>query len=240
MLLIAKTVALWVAMCSAERIVDMLPLVKELFMPSLNLEYPRKGAVMLNVLAAVAYVFAITSANAQEGTLIAAALRGDLPRVRVLLDAKADLNARNSDGATALIVASQAGHADVVRALLAAKADVNAKASNGATALTEASLHGQGWAEPNLVSKRSLSLRMRGGDQRHFSDNPYFVHSSRWLNDFRMTNYRARTRMCHIETRDSIELKWKCARCSLVFCSSFPRQHSSQTGNPVRVSFTEW
>jgi ankyrin repeat protein len=128
-------------MCSAERIVDMLPLLKELFMPSLKLEYPRKGAAMLNVLAAVAYVFAITSANAQEGTLIAAALRGDLPRVRVLLDAKAEVNARDSDGKTALMIASEAGHADVVRVLLDAKADVNAKAGV-TTALREATLNG--------------------------------------------------------------------------------------------------
>jgi hypothetical protein len=144
MLLIAKTSPCGSQMCSSERIVDMPPSLKELFTPSLKLEYPRKGGVMHDVLAAVAYVFAITSANAQEGTLIASALRGDLPRVRVLLDAKADLNARNGDGATALILASQAGHADVVRALLAAKADVNAKTSNGATALTEASQHGHG------------------------------------------------------------------------------------------------
>jgi uncharacterized protein len=121
----------------------MPPLLKELFMPSLKLEYPRKGAVMLNALTAVACVFAITSASAQEGTLIAAALRGDLPRVRVLLDANADLNARNSDGATALIVASQAGHADVVRALLAAKADVNARDNYGGTALLLASQSGR-------------------------------------------------------------------------------------------------
>jgi len=112
-------------------------------MASLKPTCPRKGAVMVNILAALGYVIAITSANAQGGTLIAASMRGDLPRVRVLLDARADLNARNSDGATALIIASQNGHADVVRALLAAKADVNARPSNGVTtALSEASQNG--------------------------------------------------------------------------------------------------
>jgi tRNA A37 threonylcarbamoyladenosine synthetase subunit TsaC/SUA5/YrdC len=58
-------------------------------MASLKPTYPRKGAVILNILAAVGYVLAITSANAQkDDDLIAAALRGDLPRVRVLLDAQ--------------------------------------------------------------------------------------------------------------------------------------------------------
>src|ERR1700691_1652737 len=111
-------------------------------MASLKLTCPRKGALMLNILAAVGYVLAITSANAQAGTLIDAALRGNVPRVRVLLDAKADLNAKNSDGATALIVASQDGHADVVRVLLDAKADVNAKDNYGGTALMLASQSG--------------------------------------------------------------------------------------------------
>ena len=60
----------------------------------------------------------------------------------MLLDAKADLNARNSDGATALIVASENGHADVVRVLLDAKADVNAKDNYGGTAPMLASQSG--------------------------------------------------------------------------------------------------
>ena len=115
-------------------------------MAARKLTSPRKGTAMLNILTAVVCVLAITSANAQKDDLIAAALRGNLPRVRLLLDAKVDLNARNGDGMTALMIASQDGHADVVRALLAAKADVNAKTSHGvtagATALLEASQHG--------------------------------------------------------------------------------------------------
>jgi uncharacterized protein len=112
-------------------------------MASLSLTCPRKGMAMLNMLAAVGYGLVIASANAQvDGDVIAAALRGDLPRVRVLFDANANLKARNSDGATALIIASQNGHADVVRVLLAAKADLNAKDNQGVTALLEASQHG--------------------------------------------------------------------------------------------------
>jgi ankyrin repeat protein len=45
--------------------------------------------------------------------------------VRALLAAKADVNTKLPNGATALMVASQNGQLEIVRALLAAKADVN-------------------------------------------------------------------------------------------------------------------
>ncbi len=57
----------------------------------------------------------------------------------MLLAAGADVNARLSNGATALMLASQIGHTGVAQTLLAAKADVNATAGNGATALMLAS-----------------------------------------------------------------------------------------------------
>jgi uncharacterized protein len=41
------------------------------------------------------------------------------------------VNAKRTDGVTALMVASGTGHLDVVQGLLAAKAEVNAKAANG-------------------------------------------------------------------------------------------------------------
>lgn len=46
---------------------------------------------------------------------------------RVLLAAKADVNAKTEPGSTALILASQDGHLEIVQAPLAAEADVNAK-----------------------------------------------------------------------------------------------------------------
>ena len=113
-------------------------------MASLKLRGMHRSAVILNALAAVGYVLAITSANAGNDSLIDAAMRGDLTRVRLLPDAKAGLNERDSDGKTALIIASQEGHAGVVRVLLAAGANVNARVDNGATALNEASQHGHG------------------------------------------------------------------------------------------------
>lgn len=51
----------------------------------------------------------------------------DLPRVKALLAAKADVNSRTGIGVTPLIIAAQDGHPETVRVLLAAKADVNAK-----------------------------------------------------------------------------------------------------------------
>ena len=85
-----------------------------------------------------------TWANIDEESLIAASGNGDLSRVKALLAAKVDVNAKADNGATALIAASQNGYEEVVQVLLQAKADVNAKTSNGTTALMQASQKGHG------------------------------------------------------------------------------------------------
>ena len=59
-----------------------------------------------------------------------------------MLAAKADVNAKNNVGYTALMIASQNGHLEVVQALLAAKADANAKMADNVTALIYASQNG--------------------------------------------------------------------------------------------------
>lgn len=59
----------------------------------------------------------------------------DLSMVRVLLDAGADVNARNEGGVTALMRAAGSGSLAVVDALLAAGADVNRRDNDGNTAL---------------------------------------------------------------------------------------------------------
>jgi ankyrin repeat protein len=71
-----------------------------------------------------------------------AASKGDLARVKALIDAKTDVNAAEPDGFTALMLASEKGHLEVVRALVDAKADVNAKLSYGITALMWAASRG--------------------------------------------------------------------------------------------------
>jgi hypothetical protein len=74
--------------------------------------------------------------------LMSASENGKLEVVRALLAASANINARRSDGSTALMLASQNGRQEIVRALLAAKADVNAKRGDGSTALILASQNG--------------------------------------------------------------------------------------------------
>jgi ankyrin repeat protein len=84
--------------------------------------------------------------------------------VRVLLAAKADVNAKMSNGATALISASENGHQEVVRVLLAAKADVNAKMSNGATALVYAANNGHlEVVQALLATQADVNAKMSNG-----------------------------------------------------------------------------
>lgn len=75
----------------------------------------------------------ITSYGTQQPTEIhAAAGRGDVNRVRALLDKNPRLaNAADTAGWTPLHFAAQRGHAGVVRLLLASTADVNARLKTG-------------------------------------------------------------------------------------------------------------
>ena len=66
--------------------------------------------------------------------LMLAAYEGNLPLLRAALSRGVDVNARTSDGWTALMYGA-GPHEDCVRALLAAGADVNAKDAMGRTAL---------------------------------------------------------------------------------------------------------
>jgi len=71
---------------------------------------------------------------------VASALReaaetGNVPRLRALLDEHADVDARDSDGRTALMLAVINGRPGAVAALLASGADPNAAAGNGTTPL---------------------------------------------------------------------------------------------------------
>lgn len=70
--------------------------------------------------------------------LMQAAAEGDVARVRSLLAAGADANARDEEGATALMRAAHAGHLDAVRALVDAGADVDATDDRGWGALAKA------------------------------------------------------------------------------------------------------
>lgn len=82
---------------------------------------PRKHWVLLVILIALACAMSGSPAHAQQGKdLFDAASRGDVPRVRALLAAGADVNAAAPNGSTALMVASVKGHEEVVKLLKAA------------------------------------------------------------------------------------------------------------------------
>jgi ankyrin repeat protein len=66
-------------------------------------------------------------AQADDGTLLAAAERGDAQAVRLVLARGAKVDARDARGRTALLVATHGNHIEAARALIAAGADVNAK-----------------------------------------------------------------------------------------------------------------
>jgi ankyrin repeat protein len=119
--------------------------------------------------------------NAPPDNLIAAAGKGDLLRVKELLAAGSDVNAKTDNstgmrienarvagmyeavGGTALMAASQNGYLEVVQALLDAKADVNAKASNGATALMIASFRGhQDVVRALIDAKADVDAKLSG------------------------------------------------------------------------------
>jgi ankyrin repeat protein len=66
----------------------------------------------------------------------------------------AEVNARDSEGETALMAASAGGHRDIVQKLLSKGAQVNAKSKPGVTALMYASLSGHREVVQLLLSKR--------------------------------------------------------------------------------------
>ncbi|HEB89904.1 MAG TPA: hypothetical protein ENI85_10070 [Deltaproteobacteria bacterium] len=85
-------------------------------------------------------VFAIAPICLGPGISVAASLareakRGNLEKVRELIAAGVDLDARGRGGNTAIYLAAQKGHADVVRALAEAGADVDVDNDFGSTPL---------------------------------------------------------------------------------------------------------
>ena len=86
-------------------------------------------------------------------SLIDACYYGDLDRVKGLLNADVDINARDKDGVTALAYASDRGHMAIVRILLANNADVNTRSNIGSTALMNASYMGHVGIVNNLIAR---------------------------------------------------------------------------------------
>src|SRR5690606_12994993 len=73
--------------------------------------------------------------------------------VKLLIDAKADVNYSDEKGTIPIIYSSRKGYIDIVRWLLEANADVNAKDKDGKTPLIHASIENQLEVVKLLVSK---------------------------------------------------------------------------------------
>ena len=85
--------------------------------------------------------------------LIQSSKFGNKETVEKLLKEGADVNAKNSEGYTALELASRNGHTEIVSMLLEKGADVNAKTNEGITALIRASEKGHTETVARLLEK---------------------------------------------------------------------------------------
>ena len=84
---------------------------------------------------------------------------GEVARVKALLDAGAEVNARGDDGGTVLHWACDRGHAALVEALLDRGAEIDAQDDDGMTPLAMA-----GCCEHDDIA---MLLIKRGADPRH-------------------------------------------------------------------------
>jgi ankyrin repeat protein len=82
-----------------------------------------------------------------------AAEGGHLSTVQLLLNRRAQVNARNAEGITPLMLAAMGGHLAIVRLLIARRASLNTMDSNRLTALMYASMY----AHPRVVRELLLA-----------------------------------------------------------------------------------
>lgn len=104
-----------------------------------------RAAQVVSLIACLALGGLVAQPYAQDPgqELMSAVQQGDLAKVKELIAAGADVNARRKDGGTALMYALGTGRTEIARALIAAGADVNARDQKGATALIVVSAQGR-------------------------------------------------------------------------------------------------
>ena len=95
------------------------------------------------------------TAKARDISIHAAARMGMIEAVKQHLAAGADVNAKESGGATPLLFAAQGGHKEIAELLITKGADVNAKHNGGNTPLD--------WAIFNKDTETADLLRKHGG-----------------------------------------------------------------------------
>ena len=87
--------------------------------------------------------------------------RGDVQRVRDLLERGTDVDARDGHGQTALMLAAHAGHREVVEVLIGHRANLNTTAKYGLSALMLAIVAGHADVV-RLLADAGTDLRLRG------------------------------------------------------------------------------
>src|ERR1700693_176363 len=103
----------------------------------------------INVAACTAALAFCLCASAANSPVSDAAMKGDKAALRSLLEQKADVNAPQTDGATAIQWASYGDDMEMAGLLISAGANVKLATREGATALYLASIHGN----PAMIDK---------------------------------------------------------------------------------------
>ena len=99
---------------------------------------------------------------------------GNIELVKMLLEKKADVNARKTDGATPLFLAAIRGHTEIVKLLLDYKADVNRGLPDGDTPLHTAAWNGH----PEVVKILLENKADVNARKRPDGDTP--LHAAAW------------------------------------------------------------
>ncbi len=99
--------------------------------------------------------------------LLRASAAGNISRVRELIKAGADVNAKTKDGETVLMWASFSGHVDTARELIKAGADLNAKQKDGETVLMMAAGEGHTDTTKELIKAGAdVNAKTKDGDRK--------------------------------------------------------------------------
>jgi len=124
------------------------------------------GILIVLVLGTVSPAVSALAAGDKNDELLEAIMDGDIERAKSLIDAGADVNARDIDGWTPLMYAALNGHTEIVELLIESGADVNAKGALRGTALL-------------LAAAKGETIRARGPQQPQSKARPYCLQQLR-------------------------------------------------------------